>query len=164
MTFVLWCDVDRARSIERRNSSVNQLYVTEHRPNMFQNAYRIRGTGFLERCADASKLSDAWRAFIKSHNGGSGSRNIDGMVVGGVRQYPAAAVASGAAFRCVPAKFSNTVAAKDVLHTDRINMTNLRYDIRISQISYFTEASLITLKYDNSNNVCRWSRMLIFEL
>lgn len=42
------------------------------------------------------------------------------MVVGDIRQCSAAAVALGAAFHRVPTEFPDTVAQKNVLHSDRI--------------------------------------------
>ena len=45
------------------------------------------------------------------------------MVVGDIRQCSAAAVALGAAFHRVPTEFPDTVAQKNVLHSDRIYIT-----------------------------------------
>lgn len=45
------------------------------------------------------------------------------MVVGDIRQCSAAAVALGAAFHRIPTEFPDTVAQKNVLHSDRIYMT-----------------------------------------
>ena len=46
------------------------------------------------------------------------------MVVGGVCQYFAAAVAVGAALHHIPTEFPDTVAKKNVLHSHRINLTS----------------------------------------
>lgn len=54
------------------------------------------------------------------------------MVVGDIRQCSAAAVALGAAFHRIPTEFPDTVAQKNVLHSDRIYMTKSNSSIRDS--------------------------------
>lgn len=46
------------------------------------------------------------------------------MVVGGVRQYPAAAVALGADLHRIATELPDIVAQKNVLHSDRVYLTN----------------------------------------
>lgn len=92
---------------------------------MILNTYWIRGIELSEGGADASEFLSAWHfgQLGRSHDVGSSSWNNDGMVVGDIRQCSAAAVALGAAFHRVPTEFPDTVAQKNVLHTDRIYIT-----------------------------------------
>ena len=61
---------------------------------------------------------------IGTHDVGTSSWNIDGMVVGGVRQYSAAAVAFGADLHRIATELPDIVAQKNVLHSDRVYLTN----------------------------------------
>ncbi|PBC34957.1 hypothetical protein APICC_08492 [Apis cerana cerana] len=67
------------------------------------------------RCFRISECLTFW-PIRRSHDVGSSSWNIDGMVVGDVRQCSAAAVALGAAFHRIPTEFPDIVAQKNCLN------------------------------------------------
>lgn len=108
-----------------RNRPVNQsqtrrIYINHDSKHVLDSRNRIirRWRG----CFRISECLTFW-PIRRSHDVGSSSWNNDGMVVGDIRQCSAAAVALGAAFHRVPTEFPDTVAQKNVLHTDRIYIT-----------------------------------------
>jgi len=62
------------------------------------------------------------RPLDRVHNARAGSGNVADLVVGGVCQHSAAAVATGVADDGLPTEFPHPAAAEDVLHTDRVDL------------------------------------------
>lgn len=111
--FILFLGIPRLTNHTRRNINHDSKHVLDS----WNRITRRR-----RRCFRISECLTFW-PIRRSHDVGSSSWNIDGMVVGDIRQYSAAAVALGAAFHRIPTEFPDTVAQKNVLHSDRIYMT-----------------------------------------
>lgn len=63
------------------------------------------------------------------HDAGSSSWYIAGVVVGGLREYSAAAIAPGAADDRLLTELPDPLAKKNVLHTDRVHLTESSADV-----------------------------------
>lgn len=62
------------------------------------------------------------------HNARASSGNVADLVVGGLCQRPAAAVALDTAADRLSAKLSDLVAAENMLHTDRVDLKSVALD------------------------------------
>jgi len=74
--------------------------------------------------------STSWSA--KDHNARAGSGNVFDLVVGGICQHFAVAVAVGVTDDRLSSEFPDLVAATNMLHTDRVDLTKIKSSIDLS--------------------------------
>lgn len=92
---------------------------------------------------------------MEDHNARAGSGNVVDLVVGGVRQHSTADVALGAADDRLPPEFPDSAAAENLLHTHRVDLTEID-----RHITFIIRYTFYIIAYSNTvDNIIKLSHI-----